>query len=349
MRGQKVKESEYYPGLRLGLGIHHHGVDSCVRDAVESGLRMGYLKVVLCDSSFGFGINMPVKTVVIIGDGESLDKDDDEENQLDAELVIQAAGRAGRWGLDPEGSIIFMNCTEKESNCLWDEFKSPETKFPINIALTFILMSGNTFVKENIPSWFSFPISYWQWNSAEKTLISHCEILQRIGLFDRDYGLSVAGKVALTLFDEGNPALLAGYLFHQGDQFSQQIRSKKDFLFVATHFLKKWRCVWKGSPTLTSDTSLNISEDLKQTVKMVRKSLLLIIPELEILKTKEITSFYVVFPNITNFEVENIYRSDLKSYCAHFIQKMKTFQRIAQLPFGDEAIESMEKYLNGFK
>jgi hypothetical protein len=292
---------------------------------------------------------MPVKTVVIIGDGDSLDKDDDEENQLDAELVIQAAGRAGRWGLDPEGSIIFMNCTEKESNCLWDEFKSPGTQFPLSIPLTFILMSGNTFLKENIPSWFSYPITYWQWPSAEKTLLSHCEILQQIGLFDHHYGLSLAGSVALALFDEGNPALFAGYLFHQGNQLSVQIRSKKDFLFVATHFLKKWRCVWKGSPTLASDLSLNISEDLKVTVQMVRSALLLIIPELEIMKTEELTSFYVAFPNITNFEVENIYRSDLKSYCAHFIQKITTFQSIAKLPFGDVAIESMTKHLSAFK
>jgi len=76
-RGKRVTTSEFYPGVRLGLGIHHHDIDSAMRDAVESGLRLGHLRVVLCDHSMGLGLNMPVKTVVFLGgNGQQLKPED---------------------------------------------------------------------------------------------------------------------------------------------------------------------------------------------------------------------------------------------------------------------------------
>jgi hypothetical protein len=44
-RGRQVQRSLYNAGLSVGLGIHHHGVPTAVRDAVESGLRLGTLLI----------------------------------------------------------------------------------------------------------------------------------------------------------------------------------------------------------------------------------------------------------------------------------------------------------------
>jgi hypothetical protein len=343
IKGRRVKKSDFYPGIKLGLGIHHHGIDSNVREAVESGVRMGYVKVVLCDATFAFGLNMPVKSVVFIGSSDIVK---DEEDELQADVFVQASGRAGRWGLDKEGSIFFLNCTEEEKERIWKPFNPPKREFPIGIRFALALYAGSNSVKEELPKWLNLDIPQWEWNfdTAHEKFTDHCNTLIKLGLvYGETFSITHAGKAAISLYDEGNNSLFAGYLISKYKyEIFDYVKSEKDYLFVVSHFLKKWRAVLKGAPTLESDSSVSVSQELRDLMKNAQQEMQKI-SNIEIIPTSEITSLYVVFPNLTGFNTATHHPFDLQSYCAHFIKKMQVLQKIANLPFGDIALLTMQK------
>ena len=67
----------------------------------------GYIKLLYCTETFAVGINMPTKTVIFTG----LSKYDDATGGmrfLRTDEYIQMAGRAGRRGKDPLGTVIYL-------------------------------------------------------------------------------------------------------------------------------------------------------------------------------------------------------------------------------------------------
>ena len=84
-------------GLIRGIGIHHSGLPLNYRQVVERWFRKGWLRVVICTASLALGINMPARTSVFVGD----------HAELNALQFRQAAGRAGRRGLDLAGNVLF--------------------------------------------------------------------------------------------------------------------------------------------------------------------------------------------------------------------------------------------------
>ncbi|KAG1665050.1 hypothetical protein FOA52_003226 [Chlamydomonas sp. UWO 241] len=63
----------------------------------------GYIKVLFCTETFAMGVNAPTRTVVF----HSLRKHDGKQHRylLPSEYT-QMAGRAGRRGLDPVGTVL---------------------------------------------------------------------------------------------------------------------------------------------------------------------------------------------------------------------------------------------------
>jgi hypothetical protein len=94
---------EYHFMIKLlwrGVGVYAKGLPDPYLRLVQSLASKKQLAIVFSDMSLVFGVSMPFRTVVIYRD--SLVEDD-----LDAMLYHQMAGRAGRRGLDKKGNVIF--------------------------------------------------------------------------------------------------------------------------------------------------------------------------------------------------------------------------------------------------
>jgi len=92
--------------LRKGIGIHHAGLMSVLREMTEMLFARGFIKVLFCTETMSVGINLAVKTCIFTDvnkfNGETL-------RMLYSHEYTQAAGRSGRLGLDKVGHAIHLN------------------------------------------------------------------------------------------------------------------------------------------------------------------------------------------------------------------------------------------------
>ncbi len=89
--------------LSRGIGFHHAGLLSVLKELVEELFSKGLVKVLFATETFAVGINMPAKTVVF----DSLEKFDGISfRYLNSKEYFQLAGRAGRRGIDKEGLAV---------------------------------------------------------------------------------------------------------------------------------------------------------------------------------------------------------------------------------------------------
>lgn len=68
------------------------------RRAVQRLASQGKLAVVVSDDSLAFGVNMPFRTCVFVGE---------MKGRLTALMAQQMAGRSGRRGLDTQGNLVY--------------------------------------------------------------------------------------------------------------------------------------------------------------------------------------------------------------------------------------------------
>ncbi|XP_078343350.1 superkiller complex protein 2-like [Oculina patagonica] len=91
--------------LKRGLGVHHSGVLPIIKEMVEMLFGRGLVKILFATETFAMGVNMPARTVVF----DSIRKHDGTNfRDLLSGEYIQMAGRAGRRGLDPTGTVILL-------------------------------------------------------------------------------------------------------------------------------------------------------------------------------------------------------------------------------------------------
>ncbi len=91
--------------LAQGIGFHHAGLLPIIKEIVEELFGQGLIKVLYTTETFAVGINMPAKTVCFA----SLRKYDGISFRLlNTKEYFQIAGRAGRRGIDKEGSVVSM-------------------------------------------------------------------------------------------------------------------------------------------------------------------------------------------------------------------------------------------------
>ena len=131
------KQDDLFPrGLRLGIGMHHAGLNAKERSAVEMLFRMKVLNLVFATGTLALGIHMPCKTVVVMGDSPFL-------NPLEFQ---QMSGRAGRRGFDTEGNVLFMGLNERKMRgLLTGKLPRMVGNFPLNVTmvLRLLLMVGD--------------------------------------------------------------------------------------------------------------------------------------------------------------------------------------------------------------
>src|SRR5574337_256757 len=90
-------------GLRRGVGLHHAGVLPALKRLTEVLFERGLVRVVFATETMSLGIHMPAKSVVI---GGLRKRSDLGFRGLTVGELTQMAGRAGRRGIDPEGTCL---------------------------------------------------------------------------------------------------------------------------------------------------------------------------------------------------------------------------------------------------
>lgn len=90
-------------GLRRGVGLHHAGVLPALKRLTEVLFERGLVQVVFATETMSLGIHMPAKSVVI---GGLRKRTDLGFRGLTVGELFQMAGRAGRRGIDPEGTCL---------------------------------------------------------------------------------------------------------------------------------------------------------------------------------------------------------------------------------------------------
>ncbi|KAI9511739.1 antiviral helicase [Russula earlei] len=95
--------------LSRGIGVHHGGLLPLVKEVVEILFARGLVKVLFATETFAMGVNMPAKSVVFSG----IRKHDGRHfREILPGEYTQMAGRAGRRGLDPTGTVIIIPSDE---------------------------------------------------------------------------------------------------------------------------------------------------------------------------------------------------------------------------------------------
>jgi len=138
--------------LEKGIGIHHSGVMPPLREMVELLYSKGYIKLLFCTETLSVGINMPVKTAIFT----DINKFDGNINRmLYSHEYTQAAGRAGRLGLDKVGHVIHLNNLFRNvdsvnyKNMMNNKPPMLKSKFKIsyNLLLSLIDIGNNNFTE----------------------------------------------------------------------------------------------------------------------------------------------------------------------------------------------------------
>jgi ATP-dependent RNA helicase HelY len=92
--------------LERGVASHHAGLIPAFKETVEQLFLAGLVQVVMATETLALGINMPARTVVI----ESLSKFNGETHELLMPSdYTQLTGRAGRRGIDTEGTAVVLH------------------------------------------------------------------------------------------------------------------------------------------------------------------------------------------------------------------------------------------------
>ena len=101
--------------LRKGVAMHHSGLMPVLREIVEILFAKGYIKLLFATESVAIGLNLPVKTCIFT---DIYKHDGNCMRVLQAHEYTQAAGRAGRLGLDSVGNVIHLNNLFRDTSVL---------------------------------------------------------------------------------------------------------------------------------------------------------------------------------------------------------------------------------------
>ena len=103
-----------FAGLRRGAGMHHAGILPALKRLTEILFERGLVRVVFATETMSLGIHMPAKAVVIQGVRK---RSDAGFRRLSLNELTQMAGRAGRRGIDPDGTcLIGLDSPEAEDD-----------------------------------------------------------------------------------------------------------------------------------------------------------------------------------------------------------------------------------------
>jgi len=175
--------------LSRGIGVHHGGLLPIVKEVVEILFARGLVKILFATETFAMGVNMPAKCVVFSGirkhDGKSF------RDILPGEYT-QMAGRAGRRGLDPTGTVIIVTQNEfPEQTALQHMMLGIPAKLSSQFRLTYnmilnLLRVEALRVEEMIKRSFSENASQRLLPDQQKKVLEHEKTLSAMATLDCD-------------------------------------------------------------------------------------------------------------------------------------------------------------------
>jgi len=105
----------------MGITAHFHNADLDMKDRLDIersfANRDNGIRVLVSTSTLAWGRNLPARNVVIVGVHRGLQ----EVDELD---IIQMAGRAGRYGIDPAGTV-YLICPQGDEVAWEHRFNNP--------------------------------------------------------------------------------------------------------------------------------------------------------------------------------------------------------------------------------
>jgi len=93
-------------GIERGIIPYFKDMEVPFQRIAQSLFSNKKIPVVISDESLGFGINLPIKTVVMLGEKDT--------EIIDPVLANQMIGRSGRRGIDKEGHVVFAGVNWKD-------------------------------------------------------------------------------------------------------------------------------------------------------------------------------------------------------------------------------------------
>lgn len=135
--------------LIRGIGIHHGDLLSICKEIVELLLENNLIKLLFATDSFAMGLNMPAKSVIF----NSIRKHDGKAfRTLHNGEYTQMCGRAGRRGIDTEGSAYIFIPGKEEFPNIYDlklmmdsKGEYLESKFKLNYQIIINSYSSDSF------------------------------------------------------------------------------------------------------------------------------------------------------------------------------------------------------------
>lgn len=140
---KKYEQFEQYQTIKkllyMGVGFHHSGMIPILKEIVEIVFKHKLIKVLFATETFAVGINMPAKTTVFT---ELSKYSDNGRRNINVAEYFQAAGRAGRRGIDTIGTVIILPLFEFPENHILQEImcsKMPSIQSRFNIDYSFLI------------------------------------------------------------------------------------------------------------------------------------------------------------------------------------------------------------------
>ena len=115
-------EHPFMIGIERGIVPYYKDMEVPFQRIAQSLFSQKKIPIVISDESLGYGINLPIRTVVMLGE-ESIE-------EINPVIANQMTGRSGRRGIDREGHIVFVAVNWK--NILKSEFPILSGTNPIN-------------------------------------------------------------------------------------------------------------------------------------------------------------------------------------------------------------------------
>lgn len=107
LNGRLGEHSELSRLASRRVAFHHAGIPQDVQHEIEAAFRRGDLEVLCATSTLIDGVNLPARTVIVAETETYLE--DGPYTVLGPAQVLNAAGRAGRAGLESEGIVVIVD------------------------------------------------------------------------------------------------------------------------------------------------------------------------------------------------------------------------------------------------
>jgi superfamily II RNA helicase len=158
----------------FGVGSHHAGMLSAHKAFVETLFRLQLMKAVFATETLAAGINMPARTTVVCALAKRGDKS--TMNLLETSNLLQMAGRAGRRGMDTDGTCVIVATPfeghEDAALILTNEIKPIASQFSPSYALAVNLIARGEGKLDIARQLVQKSFAMWEKRQIEDSIIS---------------------------------------------------------------------------------------------------------------------------------------------------------------------------------